>query len=159
MNQITPERYFFMYAFPCLKFSKKFTKEEFEKLEKLLIEGKAPSRQEMEKLFTKAFERIKQFSGAKDPERYWTLQVMKDYWLHGHNDFIGKDPLYTDFCKVSLVEILEAVKTGGKYKVKIRYKDKEIKSESYVEVKPGDKAAMHRGMIIEKIEKGHTITP
>lgn len=117
MDEIAPEQYFFNYAFPCadaLLSLGRITNEQYDSLQKKLLDREVPSRIELEKAFEKAFERIKRLASNLGLD-YWDINVMKKYWTEEHNRIInsgeglyGKlSETFKDLCRVHEAQILE----------------------------------------------------
>jgi hydrogenase maturation factor len=77
------EHYFLRYAFPCAHILEEWgelTKEELDELKDCVVLNKPVSRERLEKVFFRAFEKIKDFK-----EDYWHMDVIKEYWQVQHN--------------------------------------------------------------------------
>ncbi|MBT4416586.1 hypothetical protein HOC80_00605 [archaeon] len=83
------EHYFLRYAFPCAHILldwKEITQEQFDELKDISINNKPVERALLEKVFFRAFEKIKDWHG----EDYWHMDVMKKYWHERHNQEIAE---------------------------------------------------------------------
>ena len=148
----TVEYMFFIYALPALS-SCCGDDVDCSKLESLAREGKALSREEMQKLVPKAFERMLQTVG----EDYWTLEGVRKYWWVEHNKIIdnrGEGYEHTiheqrESCKVKFwkVENLEEklINLAGN-----KESGQAANTMDYL-LKPGDYVTTHLGKIIEII--------
>jgi len=86
------EHYFLRYAFPCafiVKDMGEISEEEFKELEDCALNLKPISREKLEKVFFRAFEKIKKYS-----EYYWTKEVIEDYFKNKHNQEIDNGEGY-----------------------------------------------------------------
>lgn len=78
------ENYFLRYSFPCahiLLEKKEITEKEFNELKDCAVNNKIVSREMLEKVFYRAFEKIRAFAG----KNYWNLETMQRYWREQHN--------------------------------------------------------------------------
>ncbi len=156
MNEenLSPERFFFLYAFPCLKLKlirNEITEEYFEHYKKIRNEKAGISRDELGKLFPNAIKRM---------GNNWNPVNVQDYWYIKHNEIIdsksqgyGDDEGHTDrtrrACKVhfGLVESVDD-------KVIVNYNNGNHEVENYgEELREGDYVTVHLGCICEKISK------
>ncbi|MBT5022910.1 hypothetical protein HOK51_09995 [Candidatus Woesearchaeota archaeon] len=157
------ETYFLRYAFPCTS-SKvlrgELSESEREALEKKIELGVNVSREEIERIFEVAFERIKKlaFDSGKD---YWDLSIIKKYFHKYHNQCIDSgEGEYANYptamrevCKVKLAEVI------GKEKeiLKVKYINSDNVARNVVgkllpSINIGDKIYVHLGFAVE-IEK------
>ena len=156
----TPEEIFLMNALPAAMFCSNAKANALE-LEEKFIKREFPSRQELEEMFPAAFKRIKQFANSENPEKFWTPEIVKDYWLKEHNRIIdnkedGYDK-FTDelreFCKVSLGIVLEINPDDDCWIVLVNFKEKEIKLKSHIKLEKGDKISFHLGQVVAKLSE------
>jgi hydrogenase maturation factor len=154
---MNPAEYHTKYALPCVEGKQR------QALEQSLRKRDFLSEQELEEITPKAIQRIKDFAEKIGyGNRYWSLEVVKKYWLQEHNNLIDKkedgfdDKNHTDasreFCKVSLSEVRDVKGNGMNYKVKVFVYGKELELESIIKPNIGDKVTVHKGMVIEILD-------
>jgi hydrogenase maturation factor len=82
------EHYFLRYAFPCAYIVKnlgEIDEDEFEFLKDCAINLKPISKDRLEKIFYRAFEKISKYT-----KEYWDIVVMEKYFKEWHNQEIDK---------------------------------------------------------------------
>ncbi len=142
------------YALPCVQGEKRKRLEESIRKRAFLDES------ELREITPKAIQRIRDFAERiRQRDKYWTLEVVKRYWLKEHNRLIETkaegfgDEHHTDatrqFCRVSLAEVLGVRGEGMNYKVRINFCGKERELESIIQPAVGERVTVHRGMVIE----------
>ena len=143
-QEITPERYFFIYAFPVLKICTDLEKEELIKLKRIYMQGEAPSKRKLKKLFPAAFERLRQI--AKPKSRYWTLENLIEYWRNGgHNRFVPKP------CQTHQVKLARVNKNNTAY-YRRDNGEKRVEISPYLNrLQKCDEVTVHFERVIEKI--------
>ena len=78
------EHYFLRYAFPCAHIrldNGEITKEKYDYLKSCVTDGNPISREELEKIFFRAFENIRHTYG----DDYWRKEVIGEYFKVQHN--------------------------------------------------------------------------
>lgn len=153
----SPERLFFRYAFPALGSCADIEEGEKEKIGKIFYSGNAPTKERLEELFPRAFERIRNFS---QEENYWELSIIREYWLSEHNRIIEEgESGYGDLphesresCKVHFATVLNRDGDGEFYTVVYDGKRKKAKNLDG-KLKEGNYVSIHLGHIIEEIDK------
>lgn len=145
-NTLSPERYFLMYAFPTLDSCARVSMQDKKILETIFNNGDSPKKQELEKLFPKAFVRIKTFAIRLGIQEWWSPETIKEYWLGEHNRII--DARENGYANVP-ENIREACKVHF-----VRYDEKmSIKIPPYLNIKQGDFITIHQFQAIEKISE------
>jgi hypothetical protein len=174
---MSPDEYFFRYAFPCteeLLNRRWVSKETFNKFTKAAHElalGKResiPARQEMESAYKNAFRRIKRLA-AELKNDYWSIDVIREYFLREHNacieggeDHYSNEPeSFKELCRVQEAQIIgfkqtvEMVYDGKKRKVDaymVSYEGKERPVFNFYNLKDlKGKVRIHYAFIIEKV--------
>jgi len=159
-EEMSPERYFLMYAYPCsfvLVDLGKITEAKRKELEKKLLKNEPISKQELEKIFASAFRRLKQI--AKETERdYWDFSVLRKYWLEEHNRFIDSGDgeygratsSFRELCKVHKAEVL--TKEENILTVQYDHTKRKVFATLVPETKKGDKITVHLAFAIERID-------
>ena len=158
-KEISAEKYFLMYAYPCvgnLQHEKKISKEDAENLENLLFENKTITRDYLEKCFPNAFRRIKTIAREMNKD-YWDIEVLRNYWLSEHNRFIDlgdgdyakATPAFKEVCKVHKAQVIE--KSNNIIKVRYDNTIRKVFSKLIPDVKAGDEVTVHLAYAIEKI--------
>jgi hypothetical protein len=155
--EVSPERLFFMYAFPALASCTNASADKIGELEELLISGGSPTQSELEGMFPLAFERITRMSYKDDHLNTWAFDTIKKYWWEEHNRIIdsGEDgyedsPRHAkEACKVSFVEVVDFQDN----KIVYYGKGGEDKTAStyFKDLKVGDFVTIHLGRVVEKI--------
>lgn len=149
------EVYFLRYAFPCAhvlcKVRKEISDEDYKKMEKAAANGEVLPRAYLEKVFFRAFKRIEKIADEMKEDK-WDKEVIKEYFVNRHNDFVhnSENPeTFKEMCKVQKAEILE-IKDG---KLLVRYDNKmrEVKGDYIENAKAGDKVTIHYSYAVEKI--------
>ena len=160
-EEISAERYFLKYAYPCsfvLVDLGKITDKKRKELEKKLLNNEPIDRKELEEIFTAAFRRIKEISKEMKKD-YWDLDVIKEYFFgEKHNDFIDKqDGMYVEFsptirglCKVHKAEVVE--KREDILTVKYGSIARNVFATLIPDAKVGDKVTVHWAFAIEKVD-------
>ncbi len=154
-----PEKYFFMYAFPCayLKLERgDITKKEHEELERNFLNSEIVDKKYLEKIFAPAFVWIKEIADNIGKE-IWDLEVIKFYWEKEHNKVInqGKGSYKNhpeslkDLCRIHIAEIIK--KQDNRLLVKYEEKERVVFNILVPQVKVGDKVKIHYAYAIEKL--------
>jgi hydrogenase maturation factor len=150
--------YFLKYAYPAAGSCILYGKDKIKELEIMVRKEQEPEREELERLFPKAFQRIKRLA-EKIGKNYWDLEVIKEYWLREHNRLIdAKEDGYEqggmhddntrEFCKISLTEVLDVEQEEG-IRVKAEYLGKQMWLRSFIKPKIGDRVTVHKGFVVE----------
>lgn len=173
---MTPEEYFFRYAFPCTEdlLNRKWIKQEtFDRFTRIahglvLGENPAPARQELEATYKNAVRRMKSIA-EKEKKDYWSMDIVKKYFFEGHNACIdrGEDHFaketetFKDFCKTHEADVVGFVQTVGmRYDGKerpvdvyrVRYDGKEKLAFNFYNLDNLEgKVRIHYAFIIEKV--------
>jgi len=114
---MTPERYFFMYAFPCayIKLERgEISKEEYDELEKKFLNKGVINKQDLERIFSPAFVWIKKIA-EREKKDVWDLDVIYEYWNKEHNELIDRGEgvyanhpeILKDLCRIHDAEIIK----------------------------------------------------
>jgi len=157
-----PEQYFFRYAYPCsenLVMLKKITDKEKKELEIKFLKNQCPSRKELEKYYSAAFERIKKVAKAMK-RKPWDIDVMREYFIDEHNRVIERNEgnykllpkSMKAICKVYIGEVVE--RKGNILTLEINDKGKKTKRkvlDNSLNAKKGDKVTVHYGFAIESL--------
>jgi len=157
---ISPEKYFLMYAYPCirnLQHQHKLSEEDAEILEKLLFGKKTLKRDYLESCFPNAFKRIR-IVAAQMNKDYWDIEVLRKYWLEEHNKFIEAGdgdyatatPSFKELCKVHKAEVIG--KKDNILSVKYDGIIRKVFATLVPDVKKGDKVSVHLAFAIEKLD-------
>ena len=147
MKTETPEQIFFKYAFPAAKVKAcvRIGENKVNELEDLLVKGEAPSRDELNDLFPKAVERLKE-TAQKRRLQVWEVDNIRFYWLVEHEKYVDHS------CKIFLADFLEKNSFDGKvYEIKAKLNDKETVLKSYKLFDKNDKVSCHLGYAVEKL--------
>jgi len=162
------EEIFFRYAFPCtgdLLDIRAISEEDYRKMERYAKRGETPRRQELERIYKNAIRRMKIVAGElKKP--LWDLNVVREYFLRRHNEFIDngegayKDAPHSirELCKVRIGKVVgKEVRKEENNRIIIYVVEYEGKKERiignycpYAEI--GDRISFHWKTAIEKIE-------
>ena len=161
-QRMSPERYFLMYAFPCVRnllHEDKISKKDASTLESVLFENRKIERTYMEFCFPNAFRRIKIIANEMNKD-YWNIDVLKKYWLEEHNKFIDEGdgayayatPTFKELCKVRKAEVAEIVDKKRSI-ILINYDgfSRRVFSTLLPNVSKGDKVTVHLAYAIERI--------
>jgi len=155
--QMKSEVFFLKYAFPCsfiILQRGEITQEEFDQLEKAAINEDILPRKKLEKIFFRAFNRIKPI--AEELKRdIWDLSVLEEYFLKRHSKLaeegfeMSKNIPRTlkELCKIHVAKVV-----GKKENLLVtRYGDntRVVMSAMVPEAKVGDKVTLHYGYAVE----------
>ena len=151
------ENYFLRYAFPCafiIKQRGEISQEEYDKLLDTAINNKSVEREELEKIFFRAFKYINELAKEKNRAK-WDFSIIKEYFLKRHNELIeqGRDmyknapKTLRDLSKVNEAEIIN--KKSNILEVKFNNKKRFVSNVFVPEAKIGDKVRIHYGFAVE----------
>ena len=155
-----PEVLFLKYAFPCafvIKQRGEIDNKRFKTLEDAAINNTVLSRNLLEKIFFRAFERIDNVAREMKRSR-WDAEVIHEYFIRKHNEIIDKG-MYSyatapeslkDLCKVHVATVK---RISGKYLV-VGYGDERtrpVMSDHVRGIKEGEKVTIHYGYAVEKV--------
>jgi len=157
--KMTPEQYFFRYAFPCAHIILQrggLTQEEYDKLEQRFLNNNPPARQELERIFTNAFKFVDKLAKELNKSR-WDEEIIYKYWKSYHNEVIDKSignfktapEAFKNLCKVHLAEVIDSKEQI----LIVRYENKTraIHNVFFPEIKFGDKVKVHYAYAVEKV--------
>ena len=156
--EVSPERMFFMYAFPALAGCSSASEEKIRGLEKLLISGGAPSWDELNELVPTAIQRKNRVAKGKRLELE-SVDAVKEYWWVEHNRIINSgEEGYADSpshareaCKVSFVEVV-GLESDAEKIVYYNKRGDEMRALTYFsDLEVGDFVTLHLGRVVEKI--------
>ena len=155
-----PEVLFLKYAFPCtfvIRQRGEITDEELKRLEEAAINNEVLPRMFLERVYFRAFERIDKLAHELGKER-WDPAVIRDYFVHRHNDIIDKG-MYSyakapeslkNLCKVHVATVKEV--TGDVLVVEYgRGQRRPVSKDLIANVRAGDKVMIHYGYASEKL--------
>ena len=159
-KKLTVETYFFKYAFPCAQIKLKLhslRQEEYNILKEIFLQGKAPSKQELEKTFPPAFRRLKKLA-EQTGKQVWDIETLKQYWEINHNQVIDEgegmygiaSEEFKDLCKIHTAEIIE--KQDNKLIVQYNNKQRTVSSFLVPNANIGDKVRIHFAYAVEKVD-------
>ena len=111
------EVFFLKYAFPCsfiIKERRQIDEKTFHLLRDAALNNKAPDKPLLEKVYFRAFEKIKMVSKEMKKDK-WDLAVLREYFLKRHNRIIDNGMFaYKNapesqkrLCKIHIAEIAE----------------------------------------------------
>ena len=158
-----PEVLFLKYAFPCsfiILQRGEITQKEFDMLEDAAENNKIVSRKILERVYHKAFEKIKPIAKEMNKD-YWDIEVIKEYFLVRHNKLIDQGMFDYErapetlkkLCKIHKAKVID-VKDDV---LVVEYSDGNKKSKRPVmnhfvkEAKVGDEVMIHYGYWIEVV--------
>ena len=157
--EMRAEECFLRYAFPCayiLEERGEISKEELHGLKKSLYSGEVISREDLQKIFHRAYDRIQRYAGR---ENIWDTKLIRKYFREGHNDYIDQgdgdykkfEPEFREFCKVFRGAVVNEIELKGKYFVEVVCGNRRIKAfNDLVRAKKGDVVYVHQNMVAEK---------
>jgi hydrogenase maturation factor len=151
------ETYFLRYAYPCLFIAKQRGEVDDALMEKLriaAIKDEPVDRALIEKVFFRAFRRMRELAKGKD---VWDISVIKDYFIDRHNMIIdagletyAKAPeTLKELCKVQMSKVV--AKKGEFLVVDIAGKRRPVSSDFVPDAKVGDRVTVHYGYAVEKL--------
>ncbi len=155
-ESLTPEGYFFIYAFPAITHcAGKITPEEFSSLESQAVLGKGPSLERLRRLFPNAFNRIEHLTGKIEA---YTIEDYRSYWWIEHNRIIdhrekGYEQVQEEEAELCKVQFPIVKGLNGRV-VTITYPTgPERKGLNYrnLPLQPGQRVSIHKGHIVEMI--------
>ena len=171
---MTPEQYFFKYAWPCTEVilaDKRISQQRFNDLKYAIENDITPSREVLEETYKVAFANLKELAARMSAERnqqinYWDMEVIRKYFTEEeHNMLIDSEkaffsrfpPSVRDLCKIHTAVIDKIETIAGKVIVFVSYQinDKKIERRCIniynLKLNPQDKVIIHYGYIIEKV--------
>jgi hypothetical protein len=153
-DALKPETYFLRYAFPCIfvkKLRGEITNEEIAELERVVVNSEDVDRKLLEEVFAVASEQLDKIALELGKEK-WSMEVLKEYFLVRHNDFVdtreglpGKT--LKELCKIREGEIVEDF--GEIVKVKYGERYRNVSKDFFPSVKVGDNVRIHYAYIVE----------
>jgi hypothetical protein len=155
----SPEYRFFIYAFPALRNCAKISEDDYSRIESMLISKQAPTREELERLFPKAIERIRRYVKKKN---IWRRKYIDGYWLGGeHNRIIdaledgyeNSLPELREECKVKIGIVKAIYQKDGRIELEYEARGAIKKAFSYITLKPKNYLSVHLGKVVEKLTK------
>ena len=150
---------FLKYAFPCafiIRQRKEISDEEFNTLKDAAINNKVLQREFLEKIFFRAFERIKKV-GEEMNKEMWDVEVIKEYFLVKHNEIINGG-MYSyanspeslkNLCKVHKAKVIN-IKEDILI-VEYNGKTRPVMKDFIPDAQIGDTVTIHYGYAIEKL--------
>ncbi len=150
-----PENFFLKYAFPCswvIYARGEISLEEYNVLKEAALEGKKLSRDFLEKVYFRAFERLSRIAEEMNKDK-WDMQVIEEYFRNRHNSIVelSEHPqLIKEFCKVyestikSISDEFYIVKYGLN-------KERKVKKVFVPNANIGDRIRIHYDYAIEKV--------
>ncbi len=159
------ENYFLRYAFPCafvIKQRGEINQQEYDRLFDIAVNNKEIKKEELEKVFFKAFNYINELAKEKNIDK-WDFEVIKEYFLKRHNELIdqGRD-MYKDAPKtlkeLSKVEEAEIInKKDNILEVKFNDKKRFVSNVFVPEAEVGNKVRIHYGFAVETTKFRHSV--
>jgi hydrogenase maturation factor len=158
------EVYFLRYAFPCTDIrlqQGRITQKEYDYLMNAAVNQETVKRDDLERIFFRAFEEIEQMAKKKKTDK-WDYEIIKDYFYHEHNKIIdmGKG-IYKiwpeslrELSKVFRAKVID--KKQEKFLVVEYNNGKEIKKRNVLnffvpEANINDAVMIHYGYAVEKV--------
>lgn len=163
LSKMKAEVFFLKYAFPCtfiIKERGQIDERTFNLLRDAAISSKTLDRLLLEKVYFRAFEKIKMVSEEMKKDK-WDLEVLKEYFLKRHNVIIDNGMFaYKNapasqkrLCKIHKARIAED--KGDCFIVQYKENNKKGKravlKELVPDAKTGDTVTIHYGYAVEKI--------
>ena len=160
MQNTKPEVYFLKYAFPCsfiIRQRSEITKEQFNKLEDAAINNKALPKEFLEKIYFRAFEKIKSLASELKKDK-WDIKVIRKYFLEKHNELITNGMYSYDkapealknLCKIHKARIIK-IKSGILIVEYDGNKTRCVMNYLVPDAKINDIVTIHYGYAVEKI--------
>lgn len=157
-----PEVYFIKYAYPCAHIlctvRGDVSEEEFKEMEDAAIHNKAMDRDYLERVFFRAFDRIKKIAEERGKDK-WDLEVIKEYFVGRHNSVLMDSDYpesFREMCRTYKAEVVS--EEDGEIVVKYlsedgKEKKRKVKKDYFPELKIGDKVIIHWQYAVERIKK------
>lgn len=159
---MTPEKYFLMYAYPCidnLLHENKISKRDASNLENVFFENKEIDRNYLESCFPSAFRRIKLVAREMNKD-CWDIEVLMKYWREAHNKFIDEGdgayadatPSFKELCKVHEAKVDEIIDEKRSI-IAVNYDgiSRKVFSKLTPNISVGDRVTVHLAYAVEKI--------
>ena len=151
------ETYFLRYAYPCafvIRQRAEIDDSLLEKLRKAAVNDEPVERELIEKIFFRAFRRIKKIAEELSKD-CWDKEIIKEYFVNRHNKLIdagieeySKAPkTLRELCKVYKAKVVE--KKGDVIIVEYNSKRRPVLSD-FVKAEVGDEVMIHYGYAVEK---------
>ncbi len=152
------EHYFLRYAFPCSHILEEWgelTKKEVDELKDCVVFNKPVSRERLEKVFFRAFEKIKEWHG----EDCWHMDVIEKYWQMQHNKEIENGvgtyatapEAFKNLSKVFKAKVLEV--KNGTLLVEYENGKRRVFNDFVQDALIGDFVFIHFGYAVEMASK------
>ena len=151
---------FLKYAFPCafvIRQRGEINEEEFKRLEEAAIHNKVLPREMLERIFFRAFERIKIVAQSMKRD-IWDAEVIRAYFVKKHNAIIDEGmysyatapPSLKDLCKVHKATVKD-IKDDILIVEYGTGKRRPVMKSLVPNAKKGDKVTIHYGYAIEQV--------
>ena len=158
-NRMKAEIFFLKYAFPCsfiLRQRGEISEVQLKELEKAAMSNKALPKEVLERIYFRAFEKIKPIAQEMKKGR-WDLKVLKEYFLVRHNHVIeqgmyayAKAPeTLKELCKVQRGRVTD-IKKDALIVEYGRGKRRPVLKAMVPDAKVGDRVMIHYGYAVEK---------
>ncbi|MFH1289998.1 MAG: hypothetical protein ABIH92_01175 [Nanoarchaeota archaeon] len=155
-----PEVYFIKYGYPCAHIlctvRGDVSEEKFKEMEQAAIQGKVMDRAYLEKVFFRAFDRIKKIAEEMGKDK-WDVDVIREYFCVRHNSVLMDSDYpesFKEMCKTYKAEIVSEEEDG---EVVVSYvsedgkeKKRKVKKDYFPELKVGDKVWIHWQYAVER---------
>src|SRR3989344_6905514 len=152
-----PEMFFLRYAFPCafIIFQRKeITKRELTELENAAVNNVVLPKEKLEKIFHRAFNRIKPIAVEMNKDR-WNIEVIKEYFLNRHTELAEQGFEMTkkvprtlkELCKIHKAVITD--KKRSLLVVKFNKSTRTVLNSLVPNAKIGDLVNIHYGYAVE----------
>jgi hydrogenase maturation factor len=151
-----PEVYFLRYAFPCARvlvdFRKTMTENEFDVLREAVENDIPIARAYLEKIFDRAIDGLRTVS-----EDVWNIDTIREYFWHRHEEHLSKDlpQIVHRLCIVRPGKLVKQIDKDGEifFSADLGGGDVRAVIPLYKDAAVGDKAMIHYGYAVERLEE------
>lgn len=155
-----PEVYFLKYAFPCafvILQRGKISQHEYEELERAAVTGVLVDREKLEKIFVKAFKRMKVLAVEMGVDM-WSRELMQEYFWNRHNQIIDAGEgsyahapeILKELCRILPAKVEKVV--GDNVVVRFENgKTRPVSIDLVGVLASGDRVMVHYGYAVEVV--------
>ena len=156
--KMRPEVYFLKYAYPCswvIQMRGEILEEDLKRLEDAAVYSKVLPREYLERIYFRAFARIKKIAAEMGKNEYWDNAVIEEYFRRRHNAFVDASEHPESLKKLCRVHEAEVLMVEGN-KLVVRYKhegerQRKVRKDFVPDAKAGEKVTIHYHYAIERV--------
>lgn len=160
--EMEPEVYFIKYAYPCAhilwKVRKDITGEEYRAMYDAAVNNKVMGRDYLEKVFVRAFARMRPLAEEMKKDDVWDVEVIREYFVERHNAVLSGSDYPESFKEMCKTYEAEVVSLEGNEAL-VRYeseqggeKKRKVRKDYLPDLKSGERVMIHWQYAIEKVD-------